>query len=277
MSGAGASITIGKPLLATKTAWGVERKMFKKAFAGSLEEGGDDEEEFECWHVEGTPVDCVNTALNGNLLYGKKGEEKEEKWIPDLVISGCNYGANIGTSVFFSGTVGAAIAAAVCDYPAIAISLDFYPRKEEEAGRGRILPPGELHWETARVVLEQVLELVAGKEGGVKRFHGCALNVNVPNVPAEEFQGLKLTHQGKSGYANQMKEQKQPQEQQEVEGEEKRWYRMGGFPVDRDGGSKEYEYPALIEGHASVTPLCMFMCGEGYEGHRETLKGMGVC
>lgn len=43
---------------------------------------------------------------------------------PDLVVSGINYGLNMGTGITVSGTVGAAMEAAVNNIPAIAVSLD---------------------------------------------------------------------------------------------------------------------------------------------------------
>ena len=43
---------------------------------------------------------------------------------PDLVVSGINYGENIGTGVTISGTVGAAMEAAALGYKALAVSLE---------------------------------------------------------------------------------------------------------------------------------------------------------
>ncbi|MBI5841464.1 MAG: 5'/3'-nucleotidase SurE [Chloroflexi bacterium] len=43
---------------------------------------------------------------------------------PDLVVSGINYGENVGLGVTISGTVGAAMEAAALGYPALAISLE---------------------------------------------------------------------------------------------------------------------------------------------------------
>jgi len=46
---------------------------------------------------------------------------------PDLVVSGINYGENVGTGVTISGTVGAALEAAALGIPALAISLETDP------------------------------------------------------------------------------------------------------------------------------------------------------
>lgn len=62
--------------------------------------------------VDGTPADCVKLAILAELIAK-----------PDIVISGINRGANLGTDLLYSGTVSAAIEAAMLGLPAIAISL----------------------------------------------------------------------------------------------------------------------------------------------------------
>ena len=64
------------------------------------------------WSVNGTPSDCVKLAIEYLL---------PER--PDLVISGINNGANLGTDVLYSGTVSAAIEAIILGIPALAVSL----------------------------------------------------------------------------------------------------------------------------------------------------------
>lgn len=67
--------------------------------------------------VEGSPADCVTVALQQVMADSP----------PDLVLSGVNHGANLGDDLNFSGTVGAAIAAALDDVPAIAVSVGHSP------------------------------------------------------------------------------------------------------------------------------------------------------
>lgn len=59
----------------------------------------------------GTPADCVLYSLKGAVPFK-----------PDLVISGINHGANVGTDIVYSGTVAAARQAAFHGLPAIALS-----------------------------------------------------------------------------------------------------------------------------------------------------------
>ncbi len=64
------------------------------------------------WAVNGTPADCVKLAIEALM---------PEK--PDIVVSGINLGANLGTDVLYSGTVSAAIEGLINDCPSVAISL----------------------------------------------------------------------------------------------------------------------------------------------------------
>ncbi|MBN1817720.1 MAG: hypothetical protein JW828_10185, partial [Sedimentisphaerales bacterium] len=56
---------------------------------------------FSGFSIDGTPADCVKLALNELL--------DEEQEPVDLVVSGINYGANLGVHVYYSGTVAAAM------------------------------------------------------------------------------------------------------------------------------------------------------------------------
>jgi 5'-nucleotidase len=60
--------------------------------------------------VDGTPADCVYLGLL--KICPRK---------PDLVVSGINHGFNLGSDVFYSGTVAGAVEAALRDVPAIAM------------------------------------------------------------------------------------------------------------------------------------------------------------
>ena len=75
--------------------------------------------------VDGTPTDCVHLAITGLL--------DEE---PDMVVSGINFGANLGDDVLYSGTVAGAMEGRFLGLPAIAVSLVCdEPRYYETAAR----------------------------------------------------------------------------------------------------------------------------------------------
>ena len=107
------------------------------------------------YHFDGPPALAALLACKG--LFGHP---------PDLVVSGINRGWNVGQTVYFSGTVGAAIAAAVLNVPAIAIS--------QRSGT-------TTRWSTAATVLG---DFIAGHDP-LPRL----VNINVPNVEYCDLRG----------------------------------------------------------------------------------------
>ncbi len=65
------------------------------------------------YSVDGTPTDCVVLALT-KIMHEN---------LPDIVVSGINYGANLGDDVTYSGTVAGALEATIFKLPGIAVSL----------------------------------------------------------------------------------------------------------------------------------------------------------
>ena len=76
----------------------------------------------KAWAVDGTPSDCASLGL---FLAGREAPV-------DLVVSGINRGMNLGGACVYSGTVGAAMEAAMCGAQALAVSLCIDPRGSEE-------------------------------------------------------------------------------------------------------------------------------------------------
>lgn len=113
--------------------------------------------------VEGHPAFIVHSAFEGWL-----------DPVPDIVFSGINIGANLGGSVIHSGTVGAALTAAMHGRSALATSLDC----------GLAAAP-DAHWDTVLGRLPESLELLAGRPAGT------VLSLNVPNLPEAEVQPLR--------------------------------------------------------------------------------------
>jgi 5'/3'-nucleotidase SurE len=128
--------------------------------------------------VDGSPADCVRVAL-ATLL--------DEA--PDLVVSGVNFGQNIGADTVSSGTVGAAISAAALGVPAIAVSQTVDP--QDLAATVRFFPDAA---EFATVLIDALLE----HEGRELMPRFTALNVNHPARHRGEVAGVKLTRQGRS-------------------------------------------------------------------------------
>ncbi|KQX71782.1 5'/3'-nucleotidase SurE [Aeromicrobium sp. Root472D3] len=126
--------------------------------------------------VTGTPVDAAMVGLTGVLTAR-----------PDLVVSGTNLGANVAYNVNYSGTVGAATAAAERGIPAIAVSAD--------AGDGT-----QADFATAsEVVVDLVDELAADGGRGLERLGGDGLlNVNVPVASKDGPDEARFTEVGEA-------------------------------------------------------------------------------
>jgi 5'-nucleotidase len=93
---------------------------------------------------------------------------------PDLVLSGINIGSNVGRAVIHSGTVGAALTAALHDWRGLAVSLDTGWH-----------PPEDPRWDSALAILPAALDLlVAGPPATV-------LSLNVPDRPVAELGELR--------------------------------------------------------------------------------------
>src|SRR5579884_3334971 len=120
--------------------------------------------EFFGWAVNGTPADCVKLAVHALM---------DER--PDLIVSGINLGANIGTSVIYSGTVSAATEGTILGIPSIAMSLATFANPD---------------FSVAAKFARKLGKLVLSK-GGLPS--GTLLNVNVPNVPRADIRGVEVT------------------------------------------------------------------------------------
>jgi 5'-nucleotidase len=132
------------------------------------------------WSCSGTPADCVKLGL-GALMATP----------PDVVVSGINHGANLGTDVVYSGTVSAAMEGVMEGIPAIAVSLTSFTQNSFDPAAAF------------------VCDLLADSE----RFPLGApllLNINVPAVAAAEIKGAKITRQGIRRYFDQFEKRVDP-------------------------------------------------------------------
>jgi 5'-nucleotidase len=169
---------------------------------------------------DGAPSDCVALAALGLL----------EQPV-DLVVSGINPNANLGHDVTYSGTVTAAMEAAIWNMPGIAVSLD---------SPGNHL--AELDYTPAAHVARRIVEVVIRNQ----LPEGIVLNVNVPYLPESDINGLIITRQGLRVYRDELVKRIDPHG--------KPYYWIGGEAptgVVEDGT----DIGALAAGYVSVTPL----------------------
>lgn len=168
--------------------------------------------------TSGTPADCVVLGLDEVV----KGEV-------DLVISGINHGPNLGWDVTYSGTVSAAMEAVISGFPAIAVSVASYE--------------STMHYEpVAAFVAKHLATQVAA--------HGLPpvtlLNVNAPNLPAEEIKGVQLTVQGNRQYVDRIEKRMDPVGRP--------YFWLGGKIHDKET-SPGTDTRATGDGYISVTPI----------------------
>jgi len=167
--------------------------------------------------VAGTPADCVKIGLC-ELAGGPV----------DLVVSGINRGANVGTNVLYSGTVSAATEAAIQGVPSLAISLDTRADADFSVA--------------ARFARKMAAFILANPLPHV------ALNVNVPAVPEEAIQGVVVARQGRARLMESFDRRVDPRENI--------YYWLAGeteLPVHED---EESDGSALKRGMITITPIC---------------------
>jgi 5'-nucleotidase len=126
--------------------------------------------------AEGSPADCVLAALHDVMKDAR----------PDLVLSGVNRGNNSAENALYSGTLGAAMEAALQGVRAVALSQYYGPANKDlddqfEAARGHGLA-------TMRTLLERGV--------WTEDDYGIFYNINFPPVPSAEVKGIKAARQG---------------------------------------------------------------------------------
>ena len=126
--------------------------------------------------VQGSPADCVLAGLHDIMQDAK----------PDLVLSGVNRGNNSAENAVYSGTVGAAMEAALQGVPAIALSQYYGPANRD-------LPD---QFEAARVHGLELVRRLLDKGVWTKDDYGIFYNVNFPPVPAADVKGIRAARQG---------------------------------------------------------------------------------
>jgi 5'-nucleotidase len=203
--------------------------------------------------VNGTPVDAVHLALLGVI---------KEKI--DLVITGINNGLNLGTDVFYSGTVSCAFQAAAFKIPGIAVSIDtggskgrtesmdfskyndlaesYDPEESRVSADSYGSDVKMIHYGTAlhfvSKIVEKLEELPLDRE--------ILLNVNVPNLPIEEIMGVEVTRLGRRHYYDNLIEREDPKKN--------KYYWIEGI-LARDSLDEGTDVKAIHEKKVSITPL----------------------
>ena len=190
-SGASNSLTLDRPLLLKQAASGF-------------------------YFVNGTPTDCVHLAVTGMLGY-----------LPDMIVSGINHGANMGDDTIYSGTVAATTEGFLLGIPSVAISLTSHDGKNfDTAGR------------VARDIVERFIRNPIREP--------VLLNVNVPDIPHADLKGTEVARLGRRHKAEPVITMRSPRNETVY------WVGAAGAAADAGPGT---DFNAVERGFVSITPL----------------------
>lgn len=196
-SGMSHAITIKHPLRLKKHNWG---------------------DDIEAYSVNGTPVDCVKLAINQVF-----------KHKPDMLLSGINHGSNSSVSVFYSGTMAAAIEGCLYEIPSIGFSLlDYMPDADFT---GAIM--------FGKQVIQNVLD------NGIR--NGVCLNVNIPAIPKDEVKGIKICRQNMGTWREEFDKRTDPR------GTDYFW--LTGYFQNDEPQAIDTDEHALSNGYVSIVPI----------------------
>ncbi|MGR3290844.1 MAG: 5'/3'-nucleotidase SurE [Paracoccaceae bacterium] len=191
--------------------------------------------------AEGSPADCVLAGLC-DILPGR----------PDLVLSGINRGNNAAENTLYSGTIGAAMEAALQGLPAIALSQFFGPDNKDLAD------PFEAAATTGAKLIRNLLDNAHWDEADYRLFY----NVNFPPVPRDKVLGQRVVAQG---FRRETFFSVEPR--QSPAGRKYLWIKGG--PQHLPTGPNT-DVTANLDGYISVTPM---RCDLTAHDMIETLKG----
>ncbi|MEL6644979.1 MAG: 5'/3'-nucleotidase SurE [Pseudomonadota bacterium] len=177
--------------------------------------------------AEGTPADCVLAALSHVMKDAP----------PDLVLSGVNRGNNAAENVLYSGTIGAAMEAALQGLPAIALSQFYGPENVD------LEDPFEAAVATGADTVRKLLDHALWDDADYRLFY----NVNFPPLPAGAVKGVRVTTQG---FRRNTKFGMEPH----VSPSGRMFMWLTGGPQHEDTGPGT-DVTANVEGFVSVTPL----------------------
>ena len=168
------------------------------------------------WATNGTPADCVVLGIL-DLLPDR----------PDVVVSGINVGPNLGRDLTYSGTVSGAMEGAIFGLPSVAVSVGSFKNPIFTVA-------GAFAVDLARIILTRGLP------------PDILLNVNVPNLPPGQINGVAITRQGAKRYISRLEKRTDPRG--------RIYYWLTGEPdhqVDEEGTDTW----ALSHHWISVTPI----------------------
>ncbi|MEG1606899.1 MAG: 5'/3'-nucleotidase SurE [Mucinivorans sp.] len=171
----------------------------------------------------GAPVDCIKIALDELMV------EQE----PDLILSGINHGANSNISVIYSGTMGAATEGAFYGIPSLGFSLTDHSAQAD--------------FEAATIYARHIINLTL--EMTPEEQNGLCLNVNVPNIPYDQINGIRYVRQTRGNWREKFVKRADPRG--------RNYYWMSGHFINAEPEATDTDEWALANGFVAVVPVQM--------------------
>lgn len=173
--------------------------------------------EVKAFKCSGTPVDCVKIAVD--VVLDRK---------PDLCVSGINHGSNASINVIYSGTMSAAMEAAIEGVNSIGFShVNFSVHSSME---------------TSKIVARKIIEQTLKNKLPQQKL----LNVNIPDVDINQLQGIKICRQAKGRWTEEFDKRTDPF------GKEYYWL-TGQFDCEDKG--QDTDIWALNHNFVSIVPV----------------------
>ncbi len=179
-----------------------------------------EEEGLTVYSCSGTPVDCVKIA--NSVILDRK---------PDLLLSGINHGSNASTSVFYSGTMGAAIEGTIDGIPSMGFSLTNYDPDADFSS-------------AARYVYKIISDYLDNP--GMDNF---CLNVNIPSISYELINGIKICRQTMGYWEEEFETRHDPSR--------KSYYWLTGRYVNQEPGEQDTDQWALKNNYVAIVPIAI--------------------
>jgi 5'-nucleotidase len=177
-----------------------------------------EEENLTIYKCHGTPVDCVKMAFN-HLLKVK----------PNLLVSGINHGSNASTSVFYSGTMGAALEGCINEIPSIGFSL--------------LNINHDADFTASKFYIDRIVRKVLKN----KLPEMVCLNVNIPDGEVEKIAGIKICRQNKGFWREEFDKRTDPHG--------KNYFWLTGYFHNSEPNATDTDEWALSKNYVSIVPM----------------------
>jgi 5'-nucleotidase len=197
----------------------------------------EDSEKRRVYNCNGTPTDSIKLAVNQLL-----------ERMPDFVVSGINHGSNASVSVLYSGTMAAALEGCLYGINSVGFSLNDISRTPDFS------------------VCKKYIRIVMQAISSESLPAGVCLNVNIPAIPENEIQGIKVCRQARGNWKEEFEKRKDPMGRS--------YYWLTGLFQNQEPDANDTDEWAIENGYVSVVPVTVDMTAHWYLGNLKNQLGL---